>query len=286
MISKLTWDQIQLQSDIILSVGINKLKSTQLLNSKEIKNEKYCGNYLLTLNNEPYYIGEGKELSKRLKQQFNPKTSTFYKNFQKLYAINQSNISIDTFKIQFIPTNIGRKEIEEFGIVNLSTKLNKFELDKRSRFIIQDQKGIWDCVQNNYLELLQDAENKIMKLNFVPWHDFICEKTAGVYIVKDKSDNIIYIGESSNLEERIFVHANRTYFSALRRHIGTDLLGYSLLELKGKKRYFSPFEDDKITEFLNSCRAIALPISFGRFELEEYLIRKYRPLLNRKDNKE
>lgn len=286
MIRKLTWNQMQNQSDLILSDGLSKLKTSEFLNVEEIKNEKYQGNYLITLNKQPYYIGEGKDIYKRIKQQFKSKTSTFYKNYRELYLIKQNDIPIDKFKIQVISTNIGRKEIEEFGIVNFPTRLNKFQLDKRNQFVIQDQKGIWDNVQNNYLELLKTAENNIMNLKFVPWNDNPVVNTAGIYIIKDKLDTIIYIGESSNVYERISVHSNRTYFSALRRHIGTDILGYTLLENKGRTRYFSPIEDNKITGFLKSCKVISVPICFGRFELEEYLIRKYRLMLNRKENKE
>lgn len=109
---------------------------------------------------------------------------------------------------------------------------------------------------------------------------------AGLYIVKDKSDKIIYIGESSNIGERIKTHSGRTYFSALRRHIGTDILGFELQEIKEKKRYFSEIEDRKVTEFLKTCKVTLFPVTLGRYEFEEYLIKKYRPLLNRKDNKD
>ena len=109
---------------------------------------------------------------------------------------------------------------------------------------------------------------------------------AGLYLVKDKSGKLIYIGESSDIGERIKTHSGRTYFSALRRHIGTDILGFELQEVKGKKRYFSGTEDRKVTEFLKMCNVTLFPVSFGRYELEEHLIKNHRPLLNRKDNKD
>ena len=55
---------------------------------------------------------------------------------------------------------------------------------------------------------------------------------------------------------------------------------------KGKKRYFTETEDKKVTEFLKTCKSIVFPVAFGRYELEEYLIKKHKPLLNRKDNKD
>lgn len=285
--NKFSWEIIQKQSDEILSCGLNKLKTQPFCDTSTVS-EKGFGNYLISLDKVPFYVGEGKELIKRLKQQFKPTTSTFYKNFEKLKSTNQliKPASIDNFKIQFISTNIGRKEVEEFGIVNLPTKLNSFQLDKRKKFPIADQKGLWDEVQQNFDDILIEGESKILKSTFVPWFDARVLNSAGIYLVKDKSGKLIYVGESSIVAERIKTHSGRTYFSALRRHIGTEILGYTLKEIKGKKRYFSEAEDRKVTDFLKSCTVAIFQVNFGRYELEEYLIKKHRPLLNRKDNKE
>jgi predicted GIY-YIG superfamily endonuclease len=285
--NKLTWDNIQKQSDEILSCGLYKLK-TRPISDLSTFLEKGFGNYLISLDKVAFYIGEAKELNKRLKQQFNPKTSTFYKNFLKLSSTNQliKPATIDKFKIQFISTTIGRKEVEEFGIVNLPTKLNSFQLDKRNKFIIADQNGLWDAVQVNYAGLLEEGESKILKAIYMPWFDTKIISSAGLYLVKDKAERLIYIGESSDVGERIATHSGRTYFSALRRHIGTDILNFNLQEIKGKKRYFSDTEEKKVTEFLKTCKATIFPVAFGRYELEEYLIKKHRPILNRKDNKD
>lgn len=285
--TKFSWDKIQKQSDEILSCGLNKLKTEPFCDISNVI-ERGFGNYLISLDKVPYYIGEGKELNKRLKQQFKPATSTFYKNFEKLNSENKlaKETSIDKFKIQYISTNIGRKEVEEFGIVNLPTKLNSFQLDKREKFAIADKKGLWNAVQENSVKLLEEGETRILKSTFTTWFDTKIISLAGLYIVKDKSDKIIYIGESSNIGERIKTHSGRTYFSALRRHIGTDILGFELQEIKGKKRYFSEIEDRKLTEFLKTCKVTLFPVALGRYEFEEYLIKKYRPLLNRKDNKD
>lgn len=152
--------------------------------------------------------------------------------------------------------------------------------------MIVDQKGLWNLVQENYLQLLEEGEIKIQKSTFTPWFETNTISLAGLYLVKDKTDKLIYIGESSDIGERIKTHSGRTYFSALRRHIGTDILDFELQEIKGKKRYFSEIEDTKVTEFLRTCKITPFPVVFGRYELEEYLIKKYRPLLNRKDNKD
>jgi predicted GIY-YIG superfamily endonuclease len=282
----LNWDEIQIQSDALLSCGLNKLKSQPSFKIINV-NEESMGNYLISHNKIPYYIGEAKELKKRLKQQFNLKISTFYKNYKKITTSNQATelLTIDLFEIQFIPTCIGRKEIEEFGIINLPTKLNRFQLGKRDKCIIINQSEFWDAVQQNASKLLKEGESKILKLNYTPWFDMKIISLPGLYLVKDKLNQLIYIGESSNIAERIETHSGQTYFSALRRHIGTDILGFYLQEKNGKKRYFSEIEDKKVTEFLRTCKVAIFPVSFGRYELEEYLIKKHQPLLNRENNK-
>ncbi|MCB0541330.1 MAG: GIY-YIG nuclease family protein [Bacteroidetes bacterium] len=284
--SKLTWDIIQKQSDEILSDGLFLLKSRPFVNFSDVT-EKGFGNYLISLDKKPYYIGEAKELLKRIKQQAKPATSTFYKNFQNVIKTNQllKNTDIDNFKIQTISTNIGRKEVEEFGIVNLPTILNSFQLEKRKRFEIKNQNGLWEQVQSQFIDLLKQGEAQLFQTTFKKWFDLATISNAGLYLVKDKSDKLIYVGESSNVGERITTHSGRTYFSALRRHIGTEILGYELKEINKKKRYFSDIEDKNVTEFLRNCKATIFPVNFGRYELEEHLIKKHRPLLNRKDNK-
>jgi predicted GIY-YIG superfamily endonuclease len=285
--SKITWDNIQKQSDEILSDGLFTLKSRPFDNFSNVT-EKGFGNYLISLDKKPFYIGEAKELSKRIKQQSKPTTSTFYKNYLKATASNQllKPVDIDSFKIQFITTNIGRKEMEEFGIVNLPTRLNSFQLDKRKKFEIKNHNGLWLSVQNEFADFLKQGETKLFKTAFQPWFNLTTISNAGLYLVKDKADRLIYIGESSDVGERIATHSGRTYFSALRRHIGTEILGFQLKEINKKKRYFSDSEDKRVTDFLTSCKATVFAVNFGRYELEEYLIKKHRPLLNRKDNKD
>ena len=134
-------------------------------------------------------------------------------------------------------------------------------------------------------DLLKQGEAQLFQTTFKKWFDLATISNAGLYLVKDKSDKLIYVGESSNVGERITTHSGRTYFSALRRHIGTEILGYELKEINKKKRYFSDIEDKNVTEFLRNCKATIFPVNFGRYELEEHLIKKHRPLLNRKDNK-
>jgi len=83
-------------------------------------------------------------------------------------------------------------------------------------------------------------------------------------------------------------------FSALRRHIATELLGFELktkYELglktsaeKDKRMFLSQDEDLKVNQFLKRCYIRTEMINFGRYELENYLIKKLKPILNVKGN--
>lgn len=286
IVEKINWEFTQRKSDVILSDGLFKLINQPYHSFTEIGHNG-VGNYLISTNKKNYYVGEGANLEKRLKQQFNPRTSTFYKNLLRSPTLTSPGeiLSIDSFKVQSILTYIGRKEIEEYGIANLTTGLNRFQLNKRRTYKIEDNSGIWDHVQKLKDVLLAEAEQRILNDKFSLWFDCKVNPNAGLYLIKNNLDQLIYIGESSDINERFNTHCKRTYFSALRRHIGTDLLNFSLKEKNGKKKYFEESEDKSVTEFLKSCKAIFHPVNFGRYEVEEYLIKKYRPVLNRKNNK-
>lgn len=280
----INWTFCQDHSDKILADGLLKLKECNISNPTEISFADF-GNYLISHRDKLYYIGEAKNIKARIKQQFKPTISTFFKNFQKHLKSDNAlrPIAIDNFSIRFMPTEIGRKEIEDFGIVNFATPLNKFQIGKRHKVELKNQNGLWNNVQKLKDQLLKQGEEKVFNNKFSPWFDNNIKSTAGLYIVKEKS-KLIYIGESSDISERHTTHSSTTYFSALRRHIGTDILGYELKEKNGKKKYLTDSEDKKVTDFIRGTTALFYPINFGRYELEEYLIKKHRPLLNRKDN--
>lgn len=284
---KVTWRNIQKNSDNILADGLWELTKKPFETYSDISHNDF-GNYLISHNKKPYYIGEAKDICKRLKQQFKPATSTFFKNYQKyLTKTKELNaLLIGNFKIQHMPTQIGRKEVEEFGIVNLPTIVNSFQLGKRDRQNICCQNGLWSEIQNSKNELLKEGEKEIFKPTFQKWFDNKVPRTAGLYIVQNKSGELIYIGESSDISERYATHGSRTYFSALRRHIATEILSFELKEINGKKKYLSDNEEKAVNAFLKTCNATFYPTDFGRYEFEEFLIKKHRPLLNRKDNKD
>jgi len=242
------------------------------------------GNYMISLDGEPHYIGEAKNLAARLKQQFKTKTSTFFKNYLKTEPDHPSEI-VD-FQVQYMETSFGRKEIEDFGVVNIPTKLNRFQLDKRKRIPPAADGAWWAEIQACSREIIVEGEAEFFTQLLSPMLEAPVPHCAGLYSVwTDNRDKPIYIGESSDIGKRHKTHCQQTYFSALRRHVGTEILGYSLKNIKGRKRYFPESEDRMVTNYLSSCLFSFMPVALGRIEIEEYLIRKHRPLLNRKGNK-
>ena len=279
----LTWKDLQVGSSEVLSTGLTKLTKSDVINFGDSCPSAY-GNYLID-SSTLTYIGEGKNLKKRLRQQSRERTSTFYKNYQKLIEIDRTapkNLKISDFNVRTLSTSLGRKEIEEFGIVNLPTNLNRFQKGKRDFFKGQTSKiQLWDEVQTNKQDLLIQGEKALFNCSHSSWYECSPPSSAGIYWIESGND-VIYVGESSNIADRWNVHSQKTYFSALRRNIGRTLFGFELQTVKGRKRYFHEKEDKEITKYLKKTKILTYPVKLGRFELEELLIQKYNPPLNRK----
>lgn len=278
----ISWDLCQKQSDALLGEATQLLRDATRLSSDGPTSP---GNYLIHAGPALTYIGEAKDLRARLKQQLKIKTSTFYGNYLRLDPASSSSkgLRIDEFAVTQIETRIGRKEVEEFGIVHLPATLNRFQLDKRAQANVLSA-GLWHDAQALVDRILQEGESRLFQQAATDWFSAKVPAGGGLYHVEHPRHGVIYVGESSDIHDRIITHGTRTYFSALRRHIGEDILGFTLQVRKGKKRYLSDGEDAEVTRFLKGCRIRTMAIAFGRFELEEFLIRKHHPLLNRKDN--
>lgn len=291
------WIFCQDNSDLILSEGIEILKNSVKMNISSAYPSS-PGNYLISSSDIPLYIGESRNINKRIKQQFKKGSSTFYKNYLKKQLLtdkHQEYLKIDDFDVQVMITLIGTKEIEDFGIVNLGTSLNQFQLGKRHLFEIDVIQNNWSKIQSNYEDILAQGEKHLIQSESSKWCNAKVKNGPGIYYVEHKTLGLLYIGESSNIQDRYRTHSRDTRFSALRRHIGTRILGFKLktkIELgfkinpnKDKRMYFAEEEDKKINNFLEDCFVQSKVITFGRYELESFLIKKYKPMLNIKDNK-
>lgn len=104
------------------------------------------------------------------------------------------------------------------------------------------------------------AERFLPKKKWVSWAERkSVPKEPGLYIISNE-DKIVYIGETSNIHERLTHHENDNG-SALKDKI-QDHTGY-----------------DPVT-YLKSCKLKVIPVKFGRLEIEKFLIRKYNPIFN------
>jgi len=281
MNSSINWGFVQEHANRILAEGIYHLGQRDAGKAALITVEK-PGNYLISLDERPRYIGEGINVSKRLKTQFHAKRSTFYKTYSKAHA--EAPRDLEEFRVQAMATAFGRKEIEDFGIVNIPTDLNKFQKNKRPRIAAAYSNEMWRLVQEVREDLLVQGAERYFQQPRLPWFEAMPPDVAGIYGLWTVGDPVpLYIGESSELANRYQSHSANTYISALRRHVGTELLGFSLQEKYGKKnRAFTDEEDKTLNEFLSRCEYSWLPVGLGRYEVEDHLIQMELPLLNRK----
>jgi hypothetical protein len=278
--SPLDWGTIQARADEFLARGICALRKRPFVDAS-VASTTDPGNYLFSLEGRPMYIGEAGDLDARLRQQLNGRTSTFYKNYLKSGV--QDPAPITAFSLQHMTTCLGRKEIEDFGIANLPTPLNRFQLGKRAVRESATSTEAWMLVQDASDWLLAQGEAQFWTAPQSPLLQAIVPARPGVYALwAGTPPRVIYIGESSILHDRHKTHCTQTYFSAPRRNIGTILLGFELHEVHGKRRYFSEGDERSLNAFLGECRYQFLEVRLGRLELEERLIACKQPVANRK----
>ena len=278
----ISWDDLQATTDPLLAEGLCRLLRAPIQRFDRVLDNFPC-NYLICVDEIPVYVGEGINAANRIRVQFDERRSTFYKTFMKFEP--DSRFSISSFKLRVMETRFGRKEIEDFGIVNLATKLNKFQLGKRQLCRAAESHGEWDEVQSRHCEIIDSGARRCLESEFADWPLAAHESVAGIYLIKARSGDIIYVGESSDISSRYQTHASHTYFSAVRRNLGTDILEFKLQTINGRKRYFEPNEDREVSEFLSKCSIAFIPVNLGRLEIEEKLISELQPVLNRKSKK-
>lgn len=290
----INWEYLQNNSNDILAEGLSKLASGPYYNFGG-KYPNDFGNYIISYGDIPLYIGEASDLNKRFKQHY--RGSTFYKNYKEDgYKLGlPSDLKMDAFHLQYYVSKLGRKDLEEFGIVNLPAQLNRFQIGKREKFSPKTSTQLWDGIQNNSAELLQQAEKAILSKPSVPWNNVNIGHFPGVYLIFNAHNDLIYIGEATSVKVRHKTHSTDTRFSAFRRHVAVDLFSFKLktkqelgIDSTDKKRMFVTMkEDQEISKYIfNECHVIINEVSFGRGELEEYLIKNLRPVLNSKGNKQ
>lgn len=286
------WEHCNTESNLLLKGGFEKLLNSEpIVFGSTVCN--FSGNYIFSNKNTHYYTGEAEDIQYRLKQHLHIK-STFYNGYLKSVKDLANILGIKDFEVRVIKTDIGRKELEEFSIVNASTILNRFQLSKRPLFPNKGDKSFWDLIQQRKMDLLLEAQECFEKKAYQHWDQAVVIAGPGIYQIMHKDNGVIYIGESSNILDRVATHSKVTRFSAFRRSVATDILslklklktelGQSVTAKKDKRMYLSNAEDSLVNKYISECLIKTMNVSFGRYELEKHLIKTNNPLLNKKDN--
>ena len=104
---------------------------------------------------------------------------------------------------------------------------------------------------------------------------------AGIYIIYDKGKKV-YVGETGNIQARM-KDLRRTLNHSFRRSLGFKLFD----EKATSRKKFSEENEQNLNDYFEKHITVGwLPISFGRLEMEEHLVRKYKgDLLNKKEKR-
>lgn len=96
----------------------------------------------------------------------------------------------------------------------------------------------------------------------------------GVYAFFDGDGNILYVGESGNLWERMN-EVNRTVNHSFRRQIGN----VKFHGIKSGKKFCAEVESQLDDYFDTYLYVSFIEVNFGRLEIETYIITYYQELL-------
>ncbi len=280
--TKFTWHWCQDNAELVLDDGLMRLQQRPEQVWQDVTSRD-AGVYLITHNDRPCYIGEAKHLRRRVRQQFAPR-STFYRSYNEgRDPALPAGLELLDFRVRHMSISVGRKDLEEHGIATLGLPLNKASgrmIQPRKRRLIDLPSMAWEAVQSNASILLSEGDQRILTVSKQEWKHARVPSGPGTYLVYDDDERLIYIGESSHIPRRYRNHSKGTRSSALRRHIGTDLLGLTF----SRPMTFTRQDDEQVNRYIESCKLTSMLVLFGRRELEEHLIRKHAPLLNRKEN--
>ena len=113
------------------------------------------------------------------------------------------------------------------------------------------------------MNFFDQQEKKLLKAKPIYWGDInTLPKVNGVYIIYNET--ICYIGESKNIWDRFFKHHRIGNCSTFVNNL--------VKEYNGNK-----FEAQN---YLKNCYIKYIELEYGRKELEEYLLSKYKPKYN------
>jgi predicted GIY-YIG superfamily endonuclease len=229
---------------------------------------------------EVVYVGESTSVSWRVDQHRDPGSP--FMAAPAATGLEQPDTFVSgRLRIRALPAEIGRLELEEAAIACLRPTVNRMRRVSRPAIAYDGATtDLWQGVQEDARRLLREGVEAAVVVSPVRWVGATPPRGAGVYIVRDANGGPLYVGESDALAERLRTHTgSRSYFSALRRHVGTEVLGLAFAP--DVRRGFSPADESAISTYLSRCSVAILPLAFGRWELERELVHDLRPALNR-----
>jgi predicted GIY-YIG superfamily endonuclease len=273
--SRLSWPDLQQHADAVLASGLKDLMA-QPANALGPVSLHGPGVYAFADGAITAYVGESTSVSWRIGQ---------HRDLESRFLIDLGASGIDDpaarIGIRSLAVDIGRLELEEFAIACLQPSLNRMRRMSRTALAYETSSpDLWRAVQADAGRLLRAGITAALDISPVPWKSMLPPPGAGLYVLRDSHGQPLYVGESDALGERLRTHAgSRSYFSALRRHVGTELLGLAFVP--NVKRGFSPADEASISAHLATCSIAILPLAFGRWELERELVHELLPILNR-----
>ena len=135
-----------------------------------------------------------------------------------------------------------------------------------------------EMTKQEILKYIKDIENELLTSERIlfsfdkKWSDNFIDGTkkglAGIYAIFDK-DDLVYIGETANLKERM-KEVKRTYNHSFRRKLGRKL--HPELTKNPKGKFSNKIEDELNKYFLKNISFSYKQLNFGRLEVESYLI--------------
>ncbi len=281
--SMLAWSDLQRYADAVLASGLKDLMSQPRSPWGPI-NLHTAGAYVFSEGEAIIYVGESTSISWRVAQHRDPRSRLMAALLAGGVADPDAHAA-SRLTIRVLPVELGRLELEEFAIACLRPSVNLMRRDSRMALAYVDAPtDLWRRVQSDSDRLLKSGVSAVLEVPAVPWKAMLPPVGAGLYILRDSKGKALYVGETDALGERLGTHSGaRSYFSALRRHVGTELL--DLAFAPNVRRGFSPADEARISAHLTTCTIAIVPLALGRWELERELVGELRPVLNREHSK-
>ena len=265
------WDIVQLNSDKLLAEGLHRLMISESRPGEEDLPDD-AGNYVFLDGENALFAGEAGNLQRRISAQLDEGKSRFYKRY--LQSSPDEVRPLSEMTLRYIPVVIGRKELEEYVIVNLGSGLNR---EPSANYWLSVRAGVhdfWDRIQKKAADLLNDGSSACLEAEPVRWRNRSVLSTAGVFIIRNRNDEIIRICEAANLAADLKVAESDSHTSDLRYAIGTDQLGFQAVLSSEGRRGFQPNEEEDISRYLHRCTIAQSTVGFGRLEIANALSRQ------------